>query len=93
MASKKKSGQKKHRFKTANISPEMDVTPERRPVAKDNSAVAAIIYDSSDFAYVKGDVVRVALLAALLAVMQLGLWYAFGNTALGDLIYGFFRPQ
>lgn len=94
MASKKKSASKKHKFKATNIAPEMlDGAISGKAAAGVVGGSAATRENSYEFAYVSGDLFRIAVSAVLLAAMQLALWYLFSHTGMGSSVYGFFSPQ
>lgn len=94
MASKKKSASKKHRFKATNIAPEMlDGASSGETAAGVVGGSAATRENPYEFAYVSGDLFRIAVLAIVLAAMQLALWYLFNHTGMGSSVYGFFSPK
>jgi hypothetical protein len=69
---KKKTNQKKHRFKATNMSPDNPIQAVGANGSGLPKTVSALtmVGDTNEFAYVKGDVVRVGLLVSALALAQ-----------------------
>jgi hypothetical protein len=102
---KKKSQNKKHKFKYAE--PTSSVISAGAPATQPNEAattqpsrviapagrpvrvVAAL--DTRDFSYVGQDLRRVGVMAGSLLALEVILWYLFGHSGLGSAVYNLIK--
>ena len=100
MAKKTKTS-KKHRFKYAEPSVSAaaaaaPVVAAPAPASKVPAAAAPALAEAAtvagrDFSYVGTDLRRVGVLAASLLALELVLWYLFGHTGVGNVVYNLFQ--
>ena len=94
---KKKSQNKKHRFKHTEPSGAIQTSQgtvasasgEAKPAQLRPAPAAAV--PSRDFGYVARDLRRIAVFATALIALEVALWYAFNNTGLGATVYSLFK--
>src|SRR4051812_22950202 len=82
-AMSKKNQTKKHKFKHIEPGASMHETPVTGAVKAASPAMAAVAVPGRDFGYVGQDLRRLVILAAALAVFEIGLWYLLGHSGLG----------
>lgn len=91
----KKKSHKKQSFKYAEPVKASDtVAPRTAPtksVVKDTTAPVTSAALSAEYPFLRGDMIRLAAIAGSLIALELGLWYAFGHTGLGDTVYNLYQ--
>jgi hypothetical protein len=94
MAKKKTQG-KKHKFKYAEASPNVQVEAALRSSAAVLGSAGAqkgrfphgAVSPGRDFSYVGSDLRRIVIMAVALVAIEVGLWALLAHTQLGDIVY------
>ncbi|HEY6736302.1 MAG TPA: hypothetical protein VI322_01145 [Candidatus Saccharimonadia bacterium] len=89
---KKKNSNRKYKFKYSEPVQAGSVVGS---TSKSATAVTATTADAvvagHHYDYVKRDVRRLSVIAVMLVLTELVLWYLLGHTQLGQSVYGWFR--
>lgn len=94
---KKKNPNRKHKFKYAEpVLPTAVVGSTARSATVAQASVGAGLVGAANptgqaYGYVARDVRRLGILALVLVLLELGLWYILGHTSAGQSVYSLIR--